>query len=81
MNTNVITFPLYRQQKLLSGIANVLRSKQGEDATRFWRGTAKDLLQQLTANGVDGASAEEEVRKLLYAVLSLMETDAVEARG
>ncbi|MEO3998729.1 DUF6074 family protein [Mesorhizobium sp. CAU 1732] len=78
---SITAFPLCRQQKLLHGIANVLRSKQGETATLFWRETAKGLLQQLVANGIDLAAAEEEVRNLLYAVLAEIEADAVSAKG
>jgi hypothetical protein len=80
-NAEVRAFPLHRQRKLVSGIARVLGAKQGEDATRFWRDTAKGLLQRLTANGVGQQAAEEEVRGLLYAVLSELEINAAEARG
>lgn len=79
MSSSVVTFPLFRQKKLLSGIAHMLKSKQGEEATLFWKETAKGLLHQLTARGVDARSAEEEVRNLLYAVLSEIEADAAEA--
>lgn len=81
MNTVVVAFPLHRQQKLVSGIAHVLRSKQGDDATLFWRETAKGLLHQLAENGVAIRSAEDQVRSLLYAVIAEIEADAVEARG
>lgn len=81
MQSNVVTFPLHRQQKLVSGIAHVLRSKQGEEATLFWRETAKGLLQQLAVNGADAQSAEAEVRDLLYVVLAELEADAATARG
>lgn len=81
MSSGVVAFPLCRQRKLLSGIANVLRSKQGETATLFWRETAQSLLKQLAANGVELAAAEEEVRSLLYAVLAEIEADTVSARG
>lgn len=81
MSSNVAAFPLCRQRKLLSGIANVLRSKQGEAATLFWRETAQSLLQQLSANGIDLAAAEEQVRDLLYAALAEIEADAVSVRG
>lgn len=80
-STTVAAFPLSRQQKLLRGIAAVLGSKQGEEATLFWRETAKALLQNLIERGVDAQSAEDEVRDLLYAVLAEMETDAQVRRG
>ncbi|WP_246727751.1 DUF6074 family protein [Chelativorans sp. Marseille-P2723] len=81
MSSTVVTFPLHRRQRLLNGIAQVLRTKQGDEANQFWRETAKGLLQQLTANGVDVRSAEEEVRYLLHAVLSQIEADAAKAEG
>lgn len=76
MSSNIAAFPLCRQRKLLSGIADVLRSKQGETATLFWRETAQTLLRQLAANGIGLAEAEEEVRNLLYAALAEIEADA-----
>lgn len=81
MSSNVAAFPLCRQRKVLNGIANVLRSKQGETATLFWRETAQSLLQQLVAKGVDLAAAEEEVRNLLYAVLAEIEANPISAKG
>lgn len=71
----VVAFPLYRRQKLLNGIAGVLRAKHGEEATLFWRETAKQLLNQLIADGVEKDGAEEEVRQLLYAALRQVEDD------
>jgi hypothetical protein len=81
MHTTVTAFPLSRQQKLLRGIADVLRSKQGEEATLFWRETAKALLQNLVGRGVDVKSAEGEVRALFYAVMAEIETNAQVRRG
>ncbi len=81
MTSAIVAFPLCRQHKLVSGIAHVLRSKQGESATLFWRETAKALLLQLTENGVGHEAAEEEVRGLLYAVLAEIEADTVIASG
>jgi hypothetical protein len=80
-STTVIAFPLSRQQKLLRGIAAVLGSKQGEEATQFWWETAKALLQNLVERGVDAKSAEDEVRNLFYAVMAEMETGAEMQRG
>ena len=81
MNSGIVAFPLYRQRKLVSGIVHILRSKHGEDATLFWRETAKELLGQLAKSGVDLASAENQVRDLLYAVIAEIETPAAEAQG
>ncbi|WP_028034132.1 DUF6074 family protein [Chelativorans sp. J32] len=81
MSASVVSFPLYRQQKLLSGIAQALRTKHGDEANLFWRETARNLLQQLTANGVDVRAAEEEVRYFLHAVLLQIETDATKAEA
>ncbi|MBN9066722.1 MAG: hypothetical protein J0H60_09715 [Rhizobiales bacterium] len=81
MHTTVTAFPLSRQQKLLRGIADVLRSKQGVEATLFWRETAKGLMQNLTERGVDAQSAEDEVRALFYAVMAEIDTDAQVRRG
>lgn len=81
MNAVVVAFPLHRQQKLVRGIAHVLRSKQGDDATLFWKETAKGLLRQLAQNGVAIGSAEDQVRSLLYAVIAEIEADAAQARG
>lgn len=75
-STTIAAFPLSRQQKLVRGIAGVLGSKQGEEATLFWRETAKALLQNLAESGVDARSAEDQVRDLLYSVLAELETDA-----
>jgi hypothetical protein len=74
VSSTVKAFPLYRRQKLLGDIASELQSKQGEEASRYWRETAKELLQRLSDQGVDSASAQEEVRTLLYAVLAEMES-------
>jgi len=81
MSSTVLAFPLHRQQRLLSGIAEVLRMKQGEEANLFWRETARGLLQELMANGVDVRSAEEEVRYLLQAILSQIEAEAAKAEA
>ena len=81
MNSKVAAFPLSRRRKLVSGIANVLRSKQGEMATLFWRQTAQGLLRELAANEIDLAAAEVEVRNLLYAVLAEIEAHAVSAKA
>lgn len=76
MGSNVVAFPLCRQRKLVTGIAHMLHSKQGEAATLFWRETAQSLLQRLMASGLDRAAAEEQVRELLYAVLAEVEAEA-----
>jgi hypothetical protein len=81
MHSTVTAFPLSRQQSLLRSIADVLRSKQGEEATLFWRETAKGLMQNLTERGVDAQSAQDEVRVLFYAVMAEMEIDAQMRRG
>lgn len=81
MSPSVIAFPLHRQHTLVSGIAGLLGAKHGEDATLFWRQTARDLLRQLGDNGVDPKSAENEVRSLLYAVIAQMEESALKAQG
>lgn len=81
MHSTITAFPLSRQQKLLKGIANVLGSKQGEEAARFWRETVKALMKNLVERGVDAQSAEDEVRCLLYAVLAEIEADARVGRG
>lgn len=81
MRTDIVAFPLHRQHKLVSGIAHVLRSKHGDDATLFWRQTARDLLQQMAQNGIAAHAAEEEVRSLLYAVIAEIEAGAAKARG
>jgi hypothetical protein len=81
MGPSIIAFPLSRQRQLVSSVADALRSRQGESATLFWRETAKDLLRQLAANGVEARLAEDQVRNLLYAVVAELETDAVKASG
>ena len=81
MYSTIAAFPLSGQHKLLKGIAAILASKQGEDATLFWRETAKALMQNLVERGVDAQSAEDEVRDLLYAVLAEVETDARVSRS
>jgi len=81
MGPSIIAFPLRRQHRLVSEIANMLLSKSGNDATLFWRETAKDLLRQLAENGVALQAAEDEVRSLLYAVVAEMEGQSQEARG
>lgn len=79
VSSSVSAFPLYRRQKLVGGIASVLQSKNGEDATIFWRETAKQLLRQLLSSGVEAAAAEEEVRKLFYTVMDQMHRGAARA--
>lgn len=81
MHSTVTAFPLSRQRKLLKSIANVLASKQGEEAARFWRETVKALMQNLAERGVDTPSAEDEVRGLLYAVLAEIAADDRVRRG
>ena len=81
MHSTVVAFPLRCQQKLLRGIAAVLGSKQGEEATLFWRETAKALLQNLVERGVDAHLAEDEVRDLFYAVMAEIEMGAQVSRG
>jgi hypothetical protein len=81
MSSSVVVFPLHRQQKLLRGVANELRSKQGELATLFWRETAQSLLRHLAENGIDLPAAEAQVRAFFYAVLAEVEADAFAAKG
>ncbi|MDR7034472.1 hypothetical protein J2X35_003190 [Mesorhizobium sp. BE184] len=81
MQSTVTAFPLSRQQKLVRGIADVLRCKRGDDATLFWRDAAKALMQNLIARGVDPQSAEDEVRGVFYAVMGEMEADAQVRKG
>lgn len=69
MGSDIVAFPLFRRQKLVRDIGKILQSKQGDDATLFWRETAKGLLRQLAKNGVPAQQAENEVRRLLYAVM------------
>jgi hypothetical protein len=69
-HSNVVAFPLHRQQKWVQSIARVLASKNGEDANLFWRNTAKEILGQLSAYGVEEEAAEQQVRKLLHTVLN-----------
>lgn len=81
MYSKVAAFPLSRQQKLVRGIANVLHCKRGDEATLFWRDTAKALMQNLITRGVAPQSAEDEVRGLFYAVLVEMEAETRAQRG
>ncbi len=81
MGSEIIAFPLHRRRKLVSDLASVLASKHGDDATAFWRETAKDLLCHLASAGVENDNAQDQVRSLLYAVVAEMEGDAVKARG
>lgn len=76
VSSTVKAFPLYRRHKLLSDIASELQSRQGEEASRYWRETAKGLLQLLNDQGVDPLAAQDEVRALLYAVLAEIESKA-----
>lgn len=81
MGSEIIAFPLHRRRKLIADLARILQSKQGHEATLFWRETAKTLLQQLVSSGVTSDRAEDQVRSLLYAIVSAMEADAMEVRG
>lgn len=81
MGSEIIAFPLHRRRKLVSDLVCVLSSKHGDDATAFWRETAKTLLRQLATAGVENDDAQDQVRSLLYAVVSEMEADAVKAKG
>jgi hypothetical protein len=71
--SSVKVFPLHRRRQLVSGIARVLSAKQGDEANRFWRDTAKELLRQLGKSGISLPQAEEEVRTLLHYVLAEMQ--------
>lgn len=81
MESEIIAFPLHRRPKLVSDLASVLNSKHGDDATAFWRETAKTLLRQLVSAGVADDDAQDQVRRLLYAVVAEMEAEAVKASG
>lgn len=81
MGSEIIAFPLDRRRKLVSDLASVLNSRHGDDATRFWRDTAKTLLSQLLSAGVANEDAQDQVRSLLYAVVAEMEAGAFKARG
>ncbi len=70
----VFAFPLYRRRKLVKGIAGVLRATHGEQANVFWRETAKTLVQQLVAAGVEYGAAQDEIRTLLRVVLAELQT-------
>jgi hypothetical protein len=73
-HSNLVAFPLHRRQKLVEGLARVLASKNGEEANVFWRNTAKQILGQLSAHGLEAEAAEQEVRTLLHTVLTVMGT-------
>jgi hypothetical protein len=73
-HSNLVAFPLHRRQKLVEGLARVLASKNGEEANVFWRNTAKQILGQLSAYGLEAEAAEQEVRTLLHTVLKVMGT-------
>jgi hypothetical protein len=73
-HSNLVAFPLHRQQKLVNGLARVLETKNGEEANAFWRHTAKQILSQLSDCGLGGEAAEQEVRTLLHTVLKEMDT-------
>lgn len=57
-HSNVVAFPLHRRQTWVQSIARVLASKNGEDANLFWRNTAKEILGQLSAYGLEAEAAE-----------------------
>ena len=80
-HSSVRAFPLSRRAGLVNGLVHVLQSKHGEDANLFWRDTAKELLRQLTAVGVEMERAQEEVRDLFYRVLAEMQADRAKAQG
>lgn len=81
MESQIIAFPLHRRRKLVANLASILRSKHGHEATLFWRDTAKTLLRQLSSAGIAIENAEDQVRRLLYAVVAEIETDTIEGRG
>lgn len=66
----VRAFPLERRHALVATVARALADCQGEQANQYWRETAKRHLAQLQALGIPRATAEREVRRLLYAVLA-----------
>ncbi|MCV3241758.1 DUF6074 family protein [Mesorhizobium sp. ZC-5] len=71
-HSKLVAFPLHRRQKWVEGIARVLASKNGEEANVFWRNTAKEILGQLSAYGLETETAEQEIRMLLRTVLKEM---------
>ncbi|MEO9339109.1 DUF6074 family protein [Mesorhizobium sp. SB112] len=73
---NIVAFPLHRRKTLVKGIAKVLASKNGEDANRFWRDTAKTILRQLQTQGLQQGDSEREVRALLSAVMAEIQWNA-----
>ncbi|MER8459275.1 DUF6074 family protein [Mesorhizobium sp. C280B] len=73
-DSNISAFPLHRRRKLVEGIAQVLESRNGEDANAFWRSTAKTILVQLSESGIAPGLAEQEVGTLLHAVLGEIAT-------
>jgi len=81
MSSSVVAFPLYRYQKLLTGVVHILRVKHGDEANSAWKKMAKELLGHLTDSGVEAEAAEAEVRHLLYAALAEIKNDAATASG
>lgn len=81
MGSEIIAFPLHRRRHLIIELASALRAKHGQEATQFWRDTAKKLLHQLSLTGVAIEDAQDQVRNLLYAVIAEMEADTMKASG
>jgi len=81
MSSSVVAFPLFRHQKLLTGVVHVLRVKQGDEANSAWKEIAKELLGRLKKSGVEANAAEAEVRNLLYAALAEIKKDDAIASG
>ncbi|MEO3386669.1 DUF6074 family protein [Mesorhizobium sp. CAU 1741] len=81
MGSEIVAFPLHRRRTLVTDLARVLQSKEGQAATLFWRDTAKDLLSRLTRSGISVQSAEDQVRSLLYAVVAEIEVNTIKASG
>lgn len=67
--------PLHERTDLVSGVATVLSRKRRPEAVEYWHRLAKRLLRLQIALGAERASAEEDLRLLLRAIISVSKAE------
>lgn len=68
-SSNIFAFPLDRRRHLVNAVASALETAHGDEATQVWHDTAKNLLRQLSSQGVAAEEAKSQVRRLLREAL------------
>jgi len=78
-SAEVVVFPVDRRGAFIQLTVRELNNLHGEAANVYWRGAARALYQELTAQGLDDATARAEVNSFSERVQSELRQQAMQA--